>query len=30
MSNNCYSLFQVDHDMTENMYIKEKKPLNEL
>ena len=29
MSNNC-SLFQVDHDMTDNMYIKEKKPLNEL
>ena len=30
MSNNCCSLFQVDHDMTDNMYIKENKPLNEL
>ena len=30
MSNNCCSLFQVDYDMTDNMYIKEKKPLNEL
>ena len=30
MSNNCCSLFQVDHDMTDNMYIKEKKSLNEL
>ena len=30
MSNNCCSLFQVDRDMTDNMYIKGKKPLNEL
>ena len=30
MSNNCCSLFQVDHDMTDNTYIKEKKPLNQL
>ena len=30
MSNNCCSLFQVDHDMTDTMYIKEKKPLNEV
>ena len=30
MSNNCCSLFQVDHDMTDNMYIKEKKPQNQV